>query len=57
MNDLLWYVLGYLDGKDKPGRRGGRGCCCALIVAALVLLVAGGAIFMTSLWCDVQGRC
>lgn len=49
MNDLLWYVLGYLDGKDKPGRRGGRGCCCALIAAALVLLVAGGAIFMTSL--------
>lgn len=47
MNDLLWYALGYLDGGDKHGGRGGRGCCCALIAALLVLLLAAGAIFMT----------
>jgi len=49
MNGLLWYVLGYLDGGDKYGARGGRGCCCALVVAAITLLLAGGAIFMTAL--------
>lgn len=46
MNDLLWYVLGYLDGGEKSGRRGSRGFCCALIAVAIVLLLAGGAIFM-----------
>lgn len=45
MTDLLWYVLGYLDGKDAPGRGGGR-CCCALIGAALLVLMIGGAIFL-----------
>lgn len=48
MNDLVWWVLGYLDGGDKHGG-GGRGCCCELIVAAIALPFAGGDIFMTAL--------
>lgn len=47
MNDLVWYVLGYLDGKDRPGQQGNR-CCCAFLAVALVVLLAGGGIFMSS---------
>lgn len=42
MNDLLWYVLGYVDGRDRSGQRGSR-CCCALGATLLVLLAAGAA--------------
>ncbi len=47
MNDLLWYVLGYLDGSDRPGQRGGR-CCCALGLLAAALCIAGAVTFLLS---------
>lgn len=48
MSDLVWYVLGYLDGRGEPGRGGSR-CCCALGAVVLILMIAGGLIFTTSL--------
>lgn len=47
MNDLVWYLLGYLDGKDRPGQRSNR-CCCGLLAVALMVVLAGGVIFMSS---------
>ncbi|GAA1300214.1 hypothetical protein [Brachybacterium tyrofermentans] len=47
MSDLVWFLLGYLDGRDRTGRQGNR-CCCAVIAIALVMLLASGAVFMAS---------
>lgn len=47
MNDLVWYVLGVLDGREGSGSRGNR-CCCAFVAIMVLLAVAGGIIFLGS---------
>lgn len=46
MNNLLWYLLGYLDGRDQGPS---RGCCCVVVLVVVVGFIATGLLMWAHL--------